>query len=104
MDKAPNYFFKPNFVKDIGKNLMPTAPLWSAILLNDMSQHGTSKSYQEYKRKRLLTSTSLVERCRTLLGENRMICGLERCMGFLYELQINASREIRINDFSGNAY
>ena len=61
MDKAPNSFFKQNFVKDIGKNLMPTAPLWSAIMLNDMSQHGTSKSYQEYKRKRLLSATSLAD-------------------------------------------
>ena len=49
-----NPFYKPEFIKDLCKNLMPTAPLWSGLLLNDPTRHGNGDSYKDYSEGRII--------------------------------------------------
>ena len=94
-----NSLYEPELANNICKNLMPTAPLWSGLLLNDLSRHGDSKPYQDYKDKRKMGITSIKDRYRTFLNDNKTIGGSERRMGIMYELQMNSRSRIRLDDF-----
>ena len=94
-----NSLYEPELANNICKNLMPTAPLWSGLLLNDLSRHGDSKPYQDYKDKRIMGITSIKDRYRTFLNDNKTIGGSERRMGIMYELQMNSRSRIRLDDF-----
>eukprot|EP00112_Aurelia_sp_Birch-Aquarium-sp1_P017710 Seg4132.1 transcript_id=Seg4132.1/GoldUCD/mRNA.D3Y31 product="putative ubiquitin carboxyl-terminal hydrolase 8" protein_id=Seg4132.1/GoldUCD/D3Y31 len=96
---SKNQLFKPAFVTDICKNLMPTAPLWSGLMLNDLSRHGTSAVYKQYQKERIWSISSIKDRFRTFLVDNKTIGGSERRMGVLYELQLNSRNKVRLDDF-----
>lgn len=44
-----NKRFGPVFLAKLQKLLLPTFPLWSNVLVGDLSRHGSSESYRSYK-------------------------------------------------------
>ena len=45
---SSNDLYAPNFFPTILANLLPTVPLWSGLLLGNLSRHGESKDYENY--------------------------------------------------------
>ncbi|XP_063075866.1 uncharacterized protein LOC134465901 [Engraulis encrasicolus] len=50
--KGPqNVYYSPNFIGKIVANLLPQAPLWTALLLGDLGRHGNGPLYEKLSRK-----------------------------------------------------
>ena len=94
-----NEFHSTAFIDDLCKNLMPTAPLWSGLLLNDLSRHGNTIAYIQYKAQRIATTTTLKDNFMTFLQDNRTIGVSERRMGVMYDIQVDSRSKVRLDDF-----
>ena len=94
-----NIYYRPTFIEEIIERFIGTVPLWSGLLLGNLTRHCESAAYMKYKEKRIFSGTKLADNFKNFTKDNRTIGVSERRMGVLFNQQLVGTIKMRLDDF-----
>ena len=98
-EKKQNEMFSEKFCSEILKWFFPTVPLWSSLLLGNLSRHGSTASYKIYKQNLVKNPRVEHDISETFLHSNRTTGVSEKRMGTLYNTMLGGKKVCRLDDF-----
>ena len=98
-DLPLNAMHSDTFISDIMKRLIPTMPLWNRFMLGDLSRHGTSSTYLEYKVYKQKNPTLSFDTKESFVVSSRTTGISEKRMGVLFQTLQGGKKKCRLDDF-----
>ena len=95
---SSNDLYAPNFFPTILANLLPTVPLWSGLLLGNLSRHGESKDYENYAQNLIKHPRINHTFNENFVTSNRTTGISEKRMGDLYNSLLGGKQAARLDD------
>ena len=95
---SSNDLYTPNFFPTILTNLLPTVPLWSGLLVGNLSRHGESKYYQNYAQHVIKNPRINHTFNENFAASNRTTGISEKIMGDLYNSLLGCNQAARLDD------
>ena len=94
---SSNDLYAPNFFPTILANL-PTVPLWSGLLLGNLSRHGESKDYENYAQNLIKHPRINQTFNENFVASDRTTGISEKRMGDLYNSLLGGKQAARLDD------